>query len=223
MDKITDQDWNDILTNRASSYGFLSRAYRQETTVEMLKALGTATEAQPDTEVSEGSRVLNAYLRGIDQANLKKVASDLAAEFAALFLNASGQSVYPFESVYTSAERLLMQEARDQVVFEYRRAGLERIQEFKEPEDHIAIELEFMAYLCNKTLEALKAQNSTAARESLEWQQKFLDQHLNRWIPRFCEDLAKVAQSGFYKGIALLTNELLETEPENIAALIASI
>ena len=223
MDKTADQDLKEILSSRSASYAFLSRAYRQEMTVEILKTLGTATATPEDSEASEGNRVLNRYLRGLDRADLKKVASDLAAEFAGLFLNASRQSVHPFESVYTSEERLLMQRARDEVLNEYRRAGLERIQEFREPEDHIALEFEFMSNLCNKTLDSLQAHDRTAARESLEWQKRFFDEHLNVWIPRFCKDLARLAQSDFYRGTALLTAELLETERETIPALLAEL
>ena len=189
----------------------------------MLKTLGTATAAPEDPEASEGNRILNKYLRGLDHADLKKVESDLAAEFAGLFLNASRQSVHPFESVYTSEEKLLMQRARDEVLNEYRRAGLERIQEFREPEDHIALEFEFMSNLCNKTLDALQAHDRTAARESLEWQKRFFDEHLNVWIPHFCRDLARLAQSDFYRGIALLTAELLEMEREMIPALLTKL
>jgi putative dimethyl sulfoxide reductase chaperone len=223
MDKTSDQDLKEILTSRSASYAFLSRAYRQEMTVEMLKTLGATTSAHEDSEASEGNRVFSKFLRGLDGADLKQVGSDLAAEFAALFLNASRQPVYPFESVYTSKEGLLMQRARDEVLNEYRRAGLERIQAFKEPEDHIALELEFMSYLCNKTLDSLQAQDRTAAHESLEWQKRFFDEHLVVWIPRFCKDLVQFAQSDFYKGLALLTAELLEMERETIPALLAEL
>jgi TorA maturation chaperone TorD len=220
MDKTSDQDLKEILSSRSASYAFLARVYRQELTVEVLKTLVATAASRENSDAGEGDRVLNTYLRGLHNADLKKVESDLAAEYAALFLNASRQPVHPFESVYTSEEGLLMQRARDEVLQEYRRAGLERIQEFKEPEDHIALEFEFMSNLCNKTLNALQAQDRTAARESLEWQKRFFDEHLSVWIPRFCKDLARLAQSDFYRGIALLTAELLETERETIPALL---
>ncbi|MCI0475274.1 MAG: molecular chaperone TorD family protein [Anaerolineales bacterium] len=223
MDKTSEQDLQEILSSRSASYAFLSCVYRQELTAQVLETLIATTAARENADAGEADRVLNMYLRGLHNADLKKVESDLAAEYAALFLNASQKPVHPFESVYTSEEHLLMQRARDEVLQEYRRAGLERIQEFKEPEDHIALEFEFMANLCNKTLEALQIQDKTAARASLEWQKRFFDEHLSVWIPRFCNDLARLAQSGFYRGIALLTAELLETERETIPALLAEL
>jgi TorA maturation chaperone TorD len=223
VDETLDTDLKEILSSRSASYAFLSRAYRQEPTAEMLETLIATAASREDSEASEGDRVLNTYLRGLNIADRKKVESDLAAEFAALFLNASRQPVYPFESVYTSEEGLLMQRARDEVLKEYRRAGLERTQEFREPEDHIALELEFMSNLCTKTLESLQAQNKTAARESLEWQKRFFDEHLIVWIRRFCKDLGRLARSDFYRGIALLTAELLETERETIPVLLAEL
>ena len=48
-----------------------------------------------------------------------------------------------------------MQKARDDVLREYIQQGLDRSENHKEPEDHLAIELEFMSFLCEKTVKAL--------------------------------------------------------------------
>jgi TorA maturation chaperone TorD len=57
----------------------------------------------------------------------------------------------------------------------------------------------------------------------LEWQKRFFEEHLSVWIPRFCRDLAQATQSDFYRGIALLAAEVLETEQETIPALLAAL
>jgi len=93
---------------------------------------------------------LDDFIKSIKDKDLKEVEQDLAVEYAGLFLNMRLVSVAPFESVYTSPEHLLMQEARDEVLSEYRREGLDKVKDFKEPEDHIALELGFMAYLCQR-------------------------------------------------------------------------
>jgi TorA maturation chaperone TorD len=114
----------------------------------------------------------------------------------------------------------MMQKAYDDVLQEYRRAGVERSGDFKEPEDHIALEMEFMAHLCRKTLESLETGNKTASLEYLEKQNDFLHKHLLAWVPRFCEDLGRAAASGFYKGIAKLTAEMVSAEKETVPELI---
>ena len=216
-------DLENLLSTRAATFTFLSRVYREEPTDEFLGALvANAISAQVD-DAGEGNRIFNAFLRNLQAVDLEKERLDLASEYAALFLNASRHPVFPFESVYTSAEGLVMQRARDEVLHEYHRAGLARAEIFKEPEDHIAIEFEFMAFLCRQSLQALESKDQSAALESLRWQKDFCDKHLLVWIPRFCQDLAKTTRSDFYKGIALITAEYLETERETLPALIAEL
>ncbi len=214
----------EIIQSRASSYAFLSGAYRQGASVALpeglVSELASGAEEEPE---SEGHRTLRDYARRIRGADLQQVATDLGAEYVALLLSASANPVFPYESVYTSPEQLLMQEARDRVLAEYRQEGLARVQEFKLPGDHVAIELEFMAYLCQKTAGALEAGNVEAAQASLEKQEQFLDQHLLVWVPQFCRDLARAAWSDFYRGIARITEEHLAQDGETIAELVEAL
>jgi TorA maturation chaperone TorD len=223
-DQLTRAEMLDILQSRASSYTFLSTAYRQEVSAAFLEVLVNELTggAEPEPE-SKGHRLLRDYARRIREADLRQVEIDLGAEYIALLLAASANPVFPYESVYTSPERLLMQQARDEVLAEYRGEHLARLREFKHPEDHIAIELEFMAYLCQKTADALEEGDVEAALAALEKQKGFLDRHLLVWVPRFCQDLAQVARSDFYRAIALLTQEHLAMEPDTVNELLEAV
>lgn len=214
----------EILRSRASTYDFLSRVYREELTSALLGELvrQMRSEGGQDAE-SEGYRTLREYAAKVNLKDLEGETTNLAAEYAALFLNMSETPVFPFESVYTSPERLLMQEARDQVVAEYRKEGLDRIAEFREPEDHIAIELEFMAYLCQRTADALEAGDQAAAEAYLKKQSEFLQKHLMVWVPQFCRDLQRAAGRGFYKGVAQITDEYLAMEGQTVDDLLAAL
>jgi len=214
----------EILQSRASTYSFLSAVYREELTSAMLSELvqQMAGEAEGESE-SEGYRILRQYAASVDPQDLGRETTDLAAEYAALFLNMSENPVFPFESVYTSPERLLMQEAWDQVVGEYRQEGLDRVGEFREPEDHVAIELEFMGYLCQKAADAVKAGDTATAKKYLAKQQEFLQKHLLVWVPQLCKDIQHVTRTGFYKGIALITDEYLSMENETVAELMGAL
>ncbi len=222
MNKILDSELKEILASRSASYTFLARVYQQEPTIELLQSLVTAVNANPD-ETGEGEQTLNSYLRGLAGQDLSQPVSELATEYAGMFLNAGKHPVHPFESVYTSAEKLLMQGAYQDIVKEYRQAGLTRAHGFNEPEDHLALEFEFMAHLGRKSQEALEAGNLVAGLEYLEKQHAFLKEHLLVWVPRFCQDVKRVAQSGFYLGIAALTLEILNAETETLPELIAEV
>jgi len=215
MGRLTTSELLGILENRESSYAFLSRIYREEVSPTLLEQL-----VYEETE-GEGEQVLKRFFKGLQHRDLCKVTEDLAAEYAGLFLNAGKKSIAPYESVYTSREKILMQAARDEVLLEYRQEGLDRIREFPEPEDHIALELEFMSILCRKTIESIEKGDSQTCLSYLKKQQQFIEKHLMTWIPDFSRDMERAAHSGFYLGIAKLTREYLHRDAVMIAQLIA--
>lgn len=212
-------DLLDVIRERSSSYGFLSRMYREEVTSALLSELVKSKAFDSQTKVA-GTEIFGEFIGQLKGANLEKVAVQLAAEYASLFLNAGKNPVFPYESVHTSPEGLLMQKARDEVWREYAQQGLNRSENINEPEDHLAIELEFMAFLCRQTIMALEKDGKEQVIAYLEKQRDFLEKHLLRWCPQFCHDLAQASQSDFYRGLALLTRRFLDSELELLTALI---
>ena len=133
--------------------------------------------------------------------------TDLAVDYAKVFLAAGipqGGAAFPYESVYTSPDGLVMQEARDEVVRLYRAKGL-GVEGAVEPEDHIAFEFEFLVRLCCEGREAAQAGDAKALEASIEEQRAFLATHVLNWVPRFCEDVVRYANTEFYRAIALMT------------------
>lgn len=217
-------DLIELLESRAASYHFLSVVYGSEPSGDLLLRLNEQLRDHPLSEEEAGGYLMVAQFldsRGVE--NLETLKNELAADYAGLFLAATSTPVPPYESVYTSNQRLIMQEARDQVLAEYRREGLDRETAFKEPEDHIAIEMAFMGHLCQSTLEAIKNGEPQMAIAYLEKQRHFLQQHLLNWVPRFCQDVQRAARTDFYRGIARITEEQLAYEQEAIDELLAGL
>ena len=209
-----------LISNRENLYRFLSRLYRIEVDEPLLRQLtgmGFPTECD-DPELAEGYRILTAWLRNSGNDPL----TDLAVDYARIFLGAGiyeGVAASPYESVYTSEERLIMQEARDQVLAVYQTKGLQPAELTEIPEDHIALELEFLAHLCRETLNAGgdRARVSTLLRE----QKEFLEQHPGKWIPAFCADIEKCASTDFYRAIGKITLGFLNMERAILEDLLA--
>lgn len=211
-----------LIENRENLYKFLGRIYKVEidqTLLDQMKEMSFPTECLED-ELSKGYAVLENYLRHYGNDPL----TDLAVDYARVFLGAgiaSAEAAYPYESVYTSPKRLMMQEARDQVLKIYHANGLYTVEEFDEPEDHLALEFEFMAYLCHVTQEALSKCDWPAVLTSLEAQFNFLKKHLLNWVPAFCADIEKYAETDFYQAVAKITNGYLAIECSMIEDIIA--
>lgn len=203
-----------FMKNRENLYSFLSRLYRVEVDEPLLtqmKVMSFPVECC-ETELSEGYQVLREYLDkcGSDPLN------DLAADYARIFLGAGvaeGSAAFPYESVYTSKERIIMQDARDQVMAIYAAKGLKKNDKSPEfYEDHICLELEFMAFLCRETQSVLDTQNESEVLSCLKDQMDFLSKHLLNWARRFSADIEKYADTKFYKGIGKITNGYLNLD-----------
>ena len=216
---MIDSELMEMLRARESIYSLLSRLYHSEVSSELLRNIFDAPVNYEDA--GDGYALMRKFADSVRGSGPRDVEDQLAMEYAHLFLNAGNTAhVSPYESVYSSADRLIMQEARDQVLAAYRLEGLERVFDFKEPEDHIAIELEFMAHLCRNAARALEAGDHPSVGAHMDKQRAFLESHLLSWVPRFCDDLEQSAWSDFYRAVARITKNFLAIEPEIIDEII---
>ncbi len=147
----------------------------------------------------------------------------LALEHTRLFIGPYKLPAPPYESVYRTKERLVMQQPTIDVRKAYRQADLEVRGIYTNPDDHICAELEFMEYLCDKTASSLKNHDIHEAIKHLEFQRKFLEEHLNKWVPVFTEDILKNTEQDFYRGMALLLRGFISSESEHITKIMSAV
>lgn len=140
----------------------------------------------------------------------------LALEHTRLFIGPYRLPAPPYESVYRTDDRLVMQQPTIEVRKAYLKAGLEVKGIYTSPDDHISAELEFMEYLCDKTASSLKTQDAHEAMKHIELQRKFLEEHLNKWVPAFSDDIIKNTKQDFYRGAALLLRGFISSETERM-------
>ena len=205
----------DFMTRRARTYGLLARIFRVEVDgkfLEELRHLKFPTSTGNE-HVDYGYRTMYNYLKGTWEDTLL----DLARDYARTFIghgNNGRSAAYPFESVHTSEKRLLMQDARDEVLAVYRANLLKKGEEWNDCEDHIALELEFMQVMCERTAKALKEGKEDEAVEMLKTQRAFVGQHLANWVPMFVSDIKYFAQTDLYIGAGELLLGFVQTEVE---------
>lgn len=218
---MTTEELMELMEERALGYRFLARAFRTAPDPTFIEAAMSASEANADGPLAP-------FYSETDDADREQLRIDLAADYNQLFLGMSAHPVAPYESVYTSEEGLMMQDARDNVLHTYQQWGLRVPDEFDLPEDHITLEFDLMACLADRTRATLEADEDAASRteegdvcsasELIAAQRAFLDEHLS-WVPAFCGDVEKHARTAFYYGIAGLTRQQLEADRETLRSI----
>ena len=208
--------------DRAATYGLLARLYNREIDEALLAELGRLPlgDAEDASPAGAGARLMRSYL---DECGPDAI-TELAVDFARLFLVRTAKTKdapYPFESVYTSEEGITMGDARDAVLADYRREGLDKSSSWTLAEDHIALELEFEQALCLRTADALRAENLEEARRLLGRQRAFLAQHLTSWTEPFFAAKERTAHTGLYRGLAGFTAGFLQEDERYLEALTA--
>lgn len=200
-----------LMENRKNLYHLFSRFFQKETDQQFYDRLSQIVfpaecRENDGTEFERGIQRLEEYF----EYDTGETIDDLAADYAKTFLgagNADGNAAFPYESVYTSPKRIMMQEAWSEVSEIYEEKGIERSEEALDLlEDHISVELDYMAFLCSDTA------RFTEIRAGLEEQREFLNRHLLNWVPALCLDIEKYADTEFYRMAAQLTSGFLQLD-----------
>jgi len=154
-------------------------------------------------------RLARLAMEGFPQAMTPRELDELAADFAAIYLTgAYGAS--PCESVWLDEDHLAFQGRMFELREIYRQQGLANPRWRHRPDDHLALQLEFIAFL------------SRHADSAEDWRQlaRFLDEHLLRWVPDFAAKVARRSATPFYAGLAAVTAAWCERLRDVIAELL---
>jgi TorA maturation chaperone TorD len=182
----------------APVFGLLSNLYLCKPTADAIASWRAVLAHQTIPDLDE----LKAALHGIDLSSGQEC-EELLWEYTRLFVGPYRLPCPPWESLYTSSKRLLMQEAHDTVKAVYAEAGVE----LGDPNilaDHVGAELNFLAILLERTDRGAAGEHASQQRA-----EKFLDEHLRNWIPRFTADLEDAAGSALYRALARTTRRLV--------------
>jgi TorA maturation chaperone TorD len=211
------EEMSRVNLTRGAFYSFLSRSFKAEVNepflediVETEPIIKSLTDSQGDGELQEGHRLLLEFADQVKR--LKKedkgreaLLTDLAVEYASLFLGVGTNPVHLVESVYLGKDHLLFEQPYHDVLAAYRSLGFEKEKNFPEPEDHVSVEFDFMAKLCGWTSQTLDKKDVNNAIAYLNLQKEFLTEHILKWVPELCKKLGSTATANFYKALAHLT------------------
>ncbi len=121
-----------------------------------------------------------------------------------LFRGPAAVAAPPWASVHLSPEKLLFEDETFAVREAYARHGLAAPLLNREPDDHIALELEFCATLLSRSLDADEASDADAAAALRTAHDEFVRDHLLSFAPSFFALVRERAATRFYRGVAAL-------------------
>ena len=124
-------------------------------------------------------------------------------DFTKLFIGPDHLKVPPYESVYVNHDRLVMAESTLKVRAFYEMCGVEINAKGKYPEDHMAFELEFLAYLYHQTLQ------NEVERARIR---QFMQAHLAKWYREHLNEVIEKADTEYCKAWALIIRTVIEKD-----------
>ena len=105
-----------------------------------------------------------------------------------------------------------MTETTLRVRMAYKASGYEPVLIHHVADDHIALELDFLASLADHAVDCAVAGNEDTAREYLKTSKKFLNEHLGVWVSPFADDLERLSGSEFYAAAAQTLRAIVEKD-----------
>ncbi len=213
------KDMAETASSRSHVYGLLAAIFRAEPSAAFLAQMKS----------SEFSNVLKSLDISLgddfQDTPCDQLAEGLAVEFTRLFIG-PGPHISPHESMNIEFENPMEATLWGPQTVKVKKfieaAGLEYGDSFDGMPDHVSAELEFMQRLATKEAEAWEEPNEEFATNILKIEERFLDEHLSRWISRFCDKVIATSEGPFYREFAEVTKGFLEYEGESLQAFNAS-
>ena len=204
-DTVGTAELHDLCRSYADAFGLMAHLCNKEvdegllaTLMETLYPLSSGND-----NVSESSRLIAGYLSKTWEGAL----DDMAADYTATFIGhgSDGHSAaYPYESAYTSSKRLLMQGARTEVLAIYRSQGLDKQESWRNSEDHVSVEFEFIQRMLVRAANAFKRNDVEHAEFFLTTLRGFVVSHPLAWVPMLASEMRNFAKTDFYRGLSFM-------------------
>ncbi len=192
------------LCARADVYRLLSACYYQPEAVFLDEdVFGQLASSMADAIPSLVSEInaLEEYFRaaGVDA---------LLLDYSQLFLGPFVIPAKPYGSAYLDGIKVVMGDSTMRVRALYREGGFEVDADFLELPDHVAVELEFLYLLCWRIAHAEADERSRLVGVK----DRFLDEHLGRWIGPLAADIVAHAKTDYYRRLAQVTDRVVSQE-----------
>ncbi|KGM07226.1 putative formate dehydrogenase-specific chaperone [Methylophaga thiooxydans] len=178
---------------RAQHYALLATLLAAPPQIALLDNIAEVDVTEPESAMGQAWLAL--------QTAAKQVEKDaLNSEYHALFIGLTQGEIIPYGSFYQTG--FLNEKPLALLRKDLAQLGLERQDDKKEPEDHIAAEFDVMRLI-------LSAQGTPVVDAST-----FFNRHIQPWAERFFSDLAVAKNAVFYRSVAGFANQFIKLETQ---------
>ncbi|MES9991619.1 MAG: molecular chaperone TorD family protein [Candidatus Thiodiazotropha sp.] len=209
-------DWNIVAVNaksRSDIYAMLALVFRQEPSEALIEELRGPRLSGAFSEI--GLELGDSFYN----ESVSTIADQLALEFSRLFIG-PGPHISAHESIFTEVDGDTggLWGAKTVAVKKFiETTGLDYASGFTGLPDHISVELEFMQKLTLWEADKWRQRDRMGAEYCLSIQRMFLQQHIQGWVPKFCNAVIAEAEFPFYRELAELTKFFLGLEEQSLA------
>lgn len=208
---------NDVLEGREVVYSVLSKIFLDSPDKNMYDMVKNVFPLMQNFISDDLSQNVFSQLNTFIESNFTdEYLLNWQRDYTSLFCLTSCVPVS--ESYYTSVERLVMQESREQVLSIYKKYRFSMDYDSNEPEDHISYELMFMSFL-SKQLRLTNDENKQ--NDLINTQIQFIDEHLLILAKAFTEKMSMFEQSNkFYLPVSLFMIEFIKADYEYLKSIL---
>lgn len=192
---------------RASLYSALALGFSAPDEGTLKEVSGRLPEVLREASSLFVMPVLEDTIKNFEASINASDRTSLKAEYHRLFVGPYRLPAPPYASVYLESEPTIMGTSTLEVLRMYEEARFLLSPSFKDLPDHVAVELEFMALLCEEERRAWRRGGLCEAAKLLAKEETFLREHLVRWIPHFSSRILSSTDSPFYRALASLLRD----------------
>jgi TorA maturation chaperone TorD len=226
IDSLNAEAMADVALGRTGMYDLLVSVFSHLPDEDLISAikgrdlfdiLDTSCSAE-DTQFQTGRNLVKTYQSSIKQKTNTEVIHELSVDRTRI-IRATGRTDLkpPYEGLYLGrksggASVLAVHNF-------YRKAGIVPDERTPEPPDFLCVELDFMSQLCRR--EHAFWSSASDVTETVSFEERFLREHLGKWVGAFCDQAEKKSQTRFYRGFLNILNGFIDVDMGYLSELVS--
>ena len=193
---------------RATTYHLLAQCYMLPEKIKDEKLVDSLYEllSLVNEEAAGYTKLMKKDLEEVSTVD------ELKFDYLSMFVGPKTLLAPPYGSIYMEEQGQIMGVSTYDAMRMYQEAGLKKSADFKEPPDHIRVELDFMFTLIQQTIELCEESNLSEAENKINLQLEFLIKHIAGWVKPFTNNIVENAKTDFYKNLARATEAFIRQE-----------